>query len=95
MAQPALVLRKFGVLIDLGTPGGGPLPEAIRDAFTAHMAYTHIKHLRGAERWDPITGLQRNVLATRILLHKLRKMQTPQARTRRTGITYTADYSSG
>lgn len=71
MAQPALVLRKFGVLIDLGTPDGDPLPEAIRDAFTAHMAYTHIEHLRGAAKWDRITGVQRNVVATRILLHKL------------------------
>ena len=45
MAQPSLLLRKFGVLIDLGLASGQPLPEGSRTAFTAYMSYTYIEHL--------------------------------------------------
>lgn len=71
MAQPSLLLRKFGVMIDLGLANGEPLPEDIRKAFADQMAYTHIEYLHGANKWDPITGIQRNIQTTRVLLHKI------------------------
>jgi superfamily II DNA or RNA helicase len=58
-------------MIDLGLANGEPLPENIRTAFASQMAYTHIRHLHGADKWDPITGIQRNIETTRVLLHKI------------------------
>lgn len=71
MAQPSLLLRKFGVMIDLGLADGRPLPEDIRTEFTDPMAYTHVQILVGAARWDAVTGLQKNIQTTRVLLHKI------------------------
>lgn len=71
MAQPSFLLRKFGVLIDLGTTDGSPFPTDVRAVLTAYMSYTHIKYLHGAERWDAVTGHQRNIQTTQVNLYKI------------------------
>tara|TARA_Y100001938_G_scaffold136815_1_gene200169 strand:+ start:21815 stop:23323 length:1509 start_codon:yes stop_codon:yes gene_type:complete len=71
MAQPTLLLRKFGVLIDVGTADGSLLPDDIKRELTSYMSYTHIRYLHGAERWDRVTGHQHNIETTLVNLHKI------------------------
>lgn len=71
MAQPELLLRKFGVMIDLGMADGSPLPEHILQTLRPFMTYTHRDFLFGADRWDVASGTQRNIKLTTVRLYKI------------------------
>ncbi len=71
MPDPGLVLRKFGVMIDLGRADGQPLTDDTVGLLRPHMTYTHVTHLFGADRWDTTTGVQSNIRFTKTRLFKL------------------------
>lgn len=66
-----LTLRLQDNLLEVSYGAGQPLPATVAATLAANMRYVHVRHLRGLDRYDPLTGETRNIELEPRLLHRI------------------------